>query len=60
LASQKYLEIGENSMQASTRSQNLMEFDQTKNQRKLVSDELIKAKLIDEDPDFEGSELRED
>jgi hypothetical protein len=35
-------------------------FDQTKNQRKLVSDELIKAKLIDEDPDFEGSELRED
>jgi hypothetical protein len=30
------------------------------NQRELVWSELIKAKWIDEDPDFEGSELRED
>jgi hypothetical protein len=30
------------------------------NQRELVWDELVKTKLIDEDPDFEGSELRED
>jgi hypothetical protein len=30
------------------------------NQRELVWGELVKAKCIDEDPDFKGSELRED
>jgi hypothetical protein len=41
-------------------SQKNLEAQKRANQRELVWGELVKAKLIDEDPDFEGSELRED
>jgi hypothetical protein len=41
-------------------SQKSPETQKRANQRELVWGELIKAKLIDEDPDYEGSELRED
>jgi hypothetical protein len=41
-------------------SQKIPQTQKKANQRELVGGDLVKAKLIDKDPDFEGSELRED